>query len=222
MLIVAMPKTASTSLMKTLGRAWRIPAEQIVCPEQPVPEGYSTLARMHSDMRILPDGMIERAKDRSVIRKQHVLPVEENLSRLSEARIVLLVRLPEDIVLAYRRGVLRGTVSNAALREYPRDGTPREWLAQARRDGLLKQLHQFYNGWINSGLNCLTITFRHLTEAPRDAIQSIQRFWGFEQASVPSGLAKERYTRFGLTGALVRRLRTAPRSLLALARHRRL
>ncbi|MGD8860499.1 MAG: hypothetical protein PVI30_10855 [Myxococcales bacterium] len=55
MLIVAAPKTASTSLLKTLEKLHEIPGQQLALPDREWPAGYRVLPRYHGDPEEIVD-----------------------------------------------------------------------------------------------------------------------------------------------------------------------
>lgn len=108
MLIVAIPKSASTSLLATLSNVHGLPAEQLFQLKTSVPRELRLLHKYHSDMRELGDAEIQSLTRPNRIHKQHIPPTVNNLNRLSGVRKVLLLRTPKGVVEAYHRAETKG------------------------------------------------------------------------------------------------------------------
>lgn len=85
-------------------------------------------------------------KDR--LYKQHILPSLQNLALLKNTKKVVLLRNPYDIILAYRRGIIRSI--HGEKKGFDSNLSEVEWIETANRNGLLKVLSWFY------GLNVTT------------------------------------------------------------------
>lgn len=110
MLIVAIPKSASTYLMKTFGKVKKIPAKQEfgLTENYEIPESFTCLAKNHSDIVQINSKLVNRWDNVNCVYKQHTPPTENNLSHLKNVKKIVLLRTPEQVLLAYRRAVESG------------------------------------------------------------------------------------------------------------------
>jgi hypothetical protein len=205
MLIVAIPKSTSTSLMSTLGQVYQRPATQDYLNEQPVPEGYSVIVRYHSDMRLITDEQARRWSGADAFFKQHVVPVDENREKLRGTKIVLLLRDPEEIVLAYRRAELARL--HPERPEFAGCSTQQQWLNQAVRCGLLQDLQHWTQNWLDDPGQKLVIQQRELVANPDKVVAAIADFWGLPHPQKSVELAYERYSRVGSSGPVTSSLK---------------
>ena len=202
MLIVAMPKTASTSLMKTLGQLHDIPVQQRAFPARAVPDEYHVLPSFHSDMRQIDQEIARSFADEGRLFKQHILPTDGNRRLLRDVRKVLLLRDPFEVVLAYRRGVLAATVA-------PRDvfagcDSEAEWLRRSEESGLTADLQRFHAEWANDDGHTLIIEYTHLILDPTKQIRRVEAYFGWKTSRGPVKLRRDRYSRSPISNLLRR------------------
>lgn len=103
MLIIAIPKSASTSLMSTLGTIHGVPGRQVFFPDAPLAEGFDVLGRYHSGVREINTTLAARFAGESAVFKQHLPPTPNNVAQLRNRKKVILLREPDAIVAAFRR-----------------------------------------------------------------------------------------------------------------------
>ncbi len=206
-MIVAMPKSASTSLLRTLGDANRLRARQIFRDPPPLSGsrlgrllqrpfgadpprlrdrypalGFEMLARLHSDVCAPPAERFRRIfrhLDRDLY-KQHLPPTAPNIAALDSRPIVLLARAPAEIVAAYAR--IERQEQRAATLSWPRPELTR----------LEAELAAFRDGWRVRD-RVLEIAFANLIADPLEQINRIQRHLGFAPLARVT-LARERFT----------------------------
>lgn len=196
MLIIAAPKTANTSLMKTLGELHQRDSIQKFFPEYEIPEHFSLLATIHGDIRELDDEKTTIFKESTIIHKQHIPPTENNRLRLKGTKIVLLTRPPLDILMAYRRiYLLHGPEKQKALHNiFSESQTEEDWIKIAEDTGLFQQITDFIELWKKEE-NVLEITYESLINHPKDTINAIESFFELPVTKKNFTLAKERYSR---------------------------
>lgn len=172
MLIVAMPKTASTSLMETLGIRHAMPRQQLPLLSNPWPNSseWQALTHLHSDTREMTEADVERFTKKDTLYKQHILPTAGNLSQLRTHALVVLLRKPIDVVLSYRREALLTKQVPMMWRGVQSES---EWLARAEDAGVLSDLRAFDDGW-RGRVNALTIEFDRLLENPTLCVAAIE------------------------------------------------
>lgn len=199
MLIAAIPKSASTALMTTLGNLHGLPASQSFFDDEfarrPVPPDYARLPDYHFDVRQLDRGLAEAVTARGIIAKHHVPPSTTNLDRLRDHGIVVLLRDPVEVVLAYRRGI-RNRVHDPmdGFRDCRSEG---DWLRRARDNRLMDDLERFRDGWLSHGGRTLIVRYEELVGDPTGVVREIESFWGLPHTTERVRLAKERYSRRG-------------------------
>jgi len=195
MLIVAIPKSASTSLMKTLGCLHNVPSYQITCKEFPCPS-TKILHHYHSDIRELNCDFVAQFSNDQAIYKQHIAPTVNNLKLTRGFRKIILLRNPEQVVEAYYRAELRKI--HKARQEFVGCTTIREWKQAAQQNGLLNDLFWFKKKWIeesekNSNMNLL-IDYSDLVFSPKKTINMIEEYLELPISSNVN-LLREKYSR---------------------------
>lgn len=196
MLLIAIPKSASTSLMKTLGDLHTSKALQdFSFKDNPVPTSSNYLHNIHSDIRELNENDVRKITGKDKIYKQHIYPSVNNMKLLGKERKVILLRNPKEICLAYRRGALKNV--HALLPGFPAESNEDEWMKKAGETGLFKDLEFFYNSWSMNGVsdNTLMVDYDSLIKSPTDVIRNIESFWDMDLTEGKIVLARERYSR---------------------------
>jgi hypothetical protein len=196
MLIIAIPKSASTSLMVTLGRLHGIPSAQAFSQDTPPPPNLRVLHRYHSDIREISEEQVREFSSGGRIFKQHIPPTAGNLRLLSPVRKVILLRDPREVIGAYYRAEERRMHSPRL--EFQDSQTLQDWLEAAGENGLLGDLEWFREGWVkeareNPAVN-LIVEYSHLMETPTETVNAIESFFGLPE-STNLVLSKERYSR---------------------------
>lgn len=198
MLIVAIPKSASTSLSSTLHKYHKT----IKCTQSfkfktnPQPTGCKFLLhKKHSDCRELTRNEISLFSTPSYIHKQHIFPSRNNINLVRKFKKVILLRTPEDIVLAYRRALRKGLVKGHKY--FQKAQSEDEWVKIAKDCGLMDDLEMFYNKWKAESerdpKTHLLIYYQDLINDTKNTINKIENFFGL---SVTQNviLAKKRFT----------------------------
>jgi len=205
MLIIAIPKSASTSLMATLGELHGIPAQQIPLSGSPPPEGVQALWKYHGDIRELDASLAARFTVPESIFKQHIPPTPNNVKLLRGQPKVVLFRRPEEIILAYRRA--RRRFISRRVEGFSVFRSDAEWLGRARENGLYQDLQNFVERWSQEPEHeRLIIWYDELLRDPSAVINRIEHFWGWEITQGPVELARERYSRGGYYRLAVRNM----------------
>ena len=177
MLIVAAPKSMSTSIMEgiagILGLAY---AQQFGLRDRfGSPEEFALLP--HSDMAFLPPAKIQEWADAPCVYKQHLLPLPTHAEALKGRKIVVLTRSPEGILDAYGRSHHGKPVSDAANAEV-----------------VLEQITRYVEGL--SMFEGLRIAYEEAVADNAGAMNAILEYWGsLRRVSEHYRLPKTRYTR---------------------------
>ncbi len=199
MLIIAMPKTASTSLLDTLGRLHEIPAQQIYFPEREVNPRFNYVARLHSDMRKLNPKLAQKFTSQNAFYKQHLLPTRRNLSLLEDYKKVILTRKPKEIIAAYRRNFLMTYKKGLELfrSKFKNLRGTEEWVEKARDLGLIEQLEEMRDGWLENSTDHLHLTYYQVIQRPKQSVNLIERYFGIPLSDEVE-MSRKRYTRSGI------------------------
>lgn len=193
MLIIAIPKSASTSLLATIGKRQDKEKCQIIFPGLEIPSDYNILGNYHSDIRNYPLCLLKLFSTSSVIFKQHIPPTKEHMHCLASHKKVILLRTSLEIIDAYRRAELKKL--HSPRKEFKGALEQNAWRSRAEEIGLKKELDQFYNMWDSVEDNhTLIIQYTDLIQSPTDTFRSIEKFWNLPSSTDTVTLAKERYS----------------------------
>ena len=146
MLIISIPKSASTSLLTTLARLHKTDGIQLFFKNYIIPVDYQQLGKYHSDLREYGSTDAAIFFDTIKIYKQHIPPTDNNLGLLKNKKKVILLREPKDIVMAYYRADKK--LLHEKRKEFENAHTAEEWMQRAKEIGLLQELKKFYENWI--------------------------------------------------------------------------
>lgn len=199
MLIVALPKSASTALVATLSEQHRLPIEtgrirERLVAQRPLARGFAQIERFHRRELIeLDDEVVRAVAAPGLLAKFHFPPTRNNQARLAGVPKLVLLREPEEVVAAYRRG--------DETRAFPLKSpefcyclTERGWQARARETGLLDQLRAFADGWRAHRGDMLLIEYRDLARDALGAIARAEKYLGLPQSGADS-LREEKFSR---------------------------
>ncbi len=196
LILVAIPKSASTSLMKTLGDLHYLDAQQDMSwLDNPIPKNSNYLHNVHSDIREISIREKEMFMQKGKLYKQHIFPSENNVEKLSEMKKVILLREPKSICLAYRRGMKKNV--HTLLPGFDPEMSEEVWMKNAHEKGLMKDLEFFFNTWtqLENKDDVLIIRYEELIESTEKVVRKVEEFWGVPITEDEIVLAKERYSR---------------------------
>ena len=200
MLIIAIPKSCSTSLMTTLGDLHGLLAKQLSFSPDVSHKDYPILSKLHYDQSELTPVLVDQFMAPDHIYKQHVVPTAHNLSLLKDRKKVVLLRDPLEIVLSYRRWLMTG-LSSPKLKHHVNlmqlfgdDLSEDAWLRLAERNGLLEELRRFHNTWAEQKDEKLLLQYCDLVANPKSVVNQIEDYFSLSLSNRVQ-LAKQRYTR---------------------------
>jgi hypothetical protein len=199
MLIIASPKSASSSLAETLSKSTGLHVRNAVVRRDvlrhsPAACDFPVLGRLHQgDIQELSASQIEAISALPGIKKHHLPPTPNNLTQLSTTSKVILLRPAEEIIDAYWRGFQTGVwpIEHEAFRNA---GDIQSWRSIARQIGLTRELQQFNQGWLDYTGERLLISYQELLADSETVIRLILNYFGYHSPNVPE-LAKLKYTR---------------------------
>lgn len=195
MLIIAIPKSASTSLQMTLEKYQGIKGSQTFYKDFPNPENCSFLSRLHSDIRELTTTEADKFNAQDHIYKQHIFPSPNNIKLFHDVKKVILLRNPTDILSAYRRGALKGV--HNLIPGFETSWDEHKWIEKASEVGLLADLELFYSKWMELANqdNTLIIDYKDYVDQPKDSVNKIEAFYGLPITNETIDTVKARYSR---------------------------
>ncbi|WP_431156539.1 sulfotransferase domain-containing protein [Winogradskyella poriferorum] len=196
MLLIAIPKSASTSIMSTIGELHTIEAIQQTADYKhfPKPNELKYLHNLHSDIREFNKEICQKWVDDKVLYKQHIFPSRNNVELLRNTRKVVLLRDPHEVILAYQRGVESGI--HKMFKGFKYGLTSDNWLDKCKKNGLFDDLLLFYNGWkeVNDE-NTLIVEFEEFKKSPAKIIRSIEVFFDLELTKREFEVHRKRYSK---------------------------
>jgi hypothetical protein len=193
MLIISIPKSASTSILKTLTNLHHIEGMQLFFKDYKIPDQYAQLGKYHSDIREFGLDDINTFFQNNKIYKQHIPPTINNLELLRNKKKILLLRDPKEIVMAYYRAEKKKL--HERRKEFQNANNPIEWMQTAENIGLWDELSKFYKTWMEINDEKLIIQYEDLIKDPKQTINSIELYFGLVKTHQRIILAKERYSR---------------------------
>jgi hypothetical protein len=200
-LIVAIPKSASTALAATLSEAHALPIESQRIRDQelvgaPRAPGYWQVGQFHRRDFIEIDARIARilaAPER--LAKFHLPPTAQNQAVLRDVKKIVLLRDASEIVSAYRRGEESGAWKTKSY-EFAFCFTEAGWQRRARATGLVDELAAFADGWRAHDGDKLVVESDELLEDPAGVLARVESYFGLPSSGL-SELRRERFSRAG-------------------------
>lgn len=210
MLIIAQPKSASTSLMLTLGKLTGRRATQLA-RKGLRQRGIGRMRRGNNPYYRLPHhDMIEYseevlcglANDEKQIFKQHIAPTKNNVKIIIDNKLpcVILLREPKACAEAYSRHM---SLQNRGVKTM-RGGAENE-------SKTAESLWLYRRGWqkLNRLSHIEVVHFEHLVMNPTKVVNGILEFWGYKK--VPRvHLEKARFTGRGILKLMNRTIKPKP------------
>lgn len=203
MLIVAIPKSASSSLVASLQAVTEYTRSNAeirndFLTSAPPPAQYCQLKRFHSEVAELSYDAVAALVRPQQISKLHIVPTDNNLSRLREIPKIVLLRPAEEVVAAYWRGMETATWTTS-VKEIARCKSLEQWIQTAMDIGLTAELEAFNRRWKASPGNALVISYHQLTTDSDATIASVLEYLNLDVGKVPE-LARVNYSRDGGVG----------------------
>lgn len=198
MLIIAIPKSASTALLLTIGKAQKLPWKQI-CHRwknlHKTPQ-LEVLSRYHSDMLEYDPPHMKLFADPYKFYKQHIPPTSRNRALLRDVKKVILLREPKEIIEAYWRAEQAGI--HRPRPEFAHCETSNDWLNTAVGNGLWSDLQFFHDQWLREvRYNSCIISYKNVVNHTKQTINKMEEFWGLPITQEDIVLTKVMYSRDG-------------------------
>lgn len=184
MLLIGQPKSASTSLLKTLAKMFKVKYQNGLGKDigWEYCKGFKEIQKYH-------DTTIKRNESflrmwmvkRDIMLKEHILPTEEhkNIIKKVNAKILILLRNPEDSFDNYLRMINK--YNKKEYNEKTIDEIVPFRFDKINLGGFLNDLKDFNEGWLNFDYDKkLIITYEDLILQYKDTINKIFKFWNFK------------------------------------------
>lgn len=180
MLLIAMPKSASTSLATTIVKMCGLRLQLGIGRKKKDVDckGFKSIQKLHSNMIERSELFLKQEmKGRKTLFKEHILPSASHLKRLSKYRegIIVLLRNPEKAYEAYER------------------------VGAKVNEGIKKDLVNFHNKymwWASNKPNVLVIYFEDLILNYHSVMKRIIKHYGLKAKKIIP-LMKKKYTGIG-------------------------
>ena len=143
MLVVSIPKSASTFLLKTLSTLHHKKGYQNNYNNNVFPDSYQLLGKYHIDLMEYDLSDMAIFHDTTKIYKLHIPPIDNSLELLRDKMKVILLEEPQEIVMAYY--LANKWLLNERREEFKNAHTSEEWVWNAKEIGLLQELKNFFD-----------------------------------------------------------------------------
>jgi hypothetical protein len=195
MLIIAIPKSASTSLMDTLGKLHKKPAYQKskLVERHPVSTEFKFIHKYHRDMKEIDENLVKKWESDKDFYKQHILPTINNMELLKNTKKIILLRSADNVIYGYKRE--RDKFSDKyRRREFKFCKSDEQWLKKAKEIGLYDDLIKFNELWEKNDSDKLIVYYDDLIKEPKKEINRIEEYLGLPVSNNVK-LSRMRYTR---------------------------
>lgn len=192
MLIIAIPKSAGTSLTETLCRNHNKKHKGGLTHYKEKEEGNIVELR-HGSMKDVEKEDVEKFKDNDIIYHEHIFPTKNNIKNLENQKKVILLREPEEILHSWWRAEQSGTHQKHPMLKDCK--TKEDYIRKAEKLGALKILQDFKNGWEKAkNKKDLIIYYEDIKNSPKEVINKIEKHFGLHESKNPE-LLKMRYNK---------------------------
>lgn len=130
-----------------------------------------------------------------ILFKVHVLPTQNNLRLLKGRKKVVLLRSPEDIIGAYKRGNDTG-VYRQKSKAFDGCQSEQDWQVRAKEVGIFGDLQRFCDTWLQVDDEKLIIRFEDMVSDPGREIERLEDYFDLPRSGAKE-LLKRKYTRLG-------------------------
>lgn len=195
MLIISMPKAASTSLKTTLCLAHGFEAVPEGLWDLPISSEFHCFSRLWpAHMRELDQKTVQMLISPRRLARFHILPTRNNQELLNRHKKVIVLRSPVDVICSLRRSVKKGLHKSTPIDFEYCKGSEEAWIKRARDIGLLDDMNNFIDEWCKHGGDKLIIQYKELSSDPHATIERVERYFGLELSGTRS-LRKDNFAR---------------------------
>ena len=184
MLLIAQPKSASTSLLKTLAMILKIKYKNGISKGKNdfLCNGFEELQKYHTTTHKRSFGFLKALiESRIIIYKDHILPTKEHIEYIKKINfpVVILLRTPEETMDNYKR-LLQDYKKNK-LNENDIKELKLIILDKIDFNKLKNDIENFKKGWEKANIkNALYINFIELVMCPFHTCKKIVEHYGYK------------------------------------------
>lgn len=190
MLLISIPKSASTSLMWTIARILKIKYQNGISRKRYDKslfcEGFEEMQEYHgTTIKRSYDFLDKWIKRKDVIYKEHLLPTKEHIEYLRKINkpIVILLRNSIDVIDNYKRS--KEKYLSGKMDDREQKGLIINKLIKLNFNKLKKEYDDFNKKWLNACLNnVLYITFDLLILDYDNTMRIILKHYGYPKAKI--------------------------------------
>jgi len=192
MLIIAIPKSAGTSLSMTLAKLHNLEFDEGLTHYNQIKNG-NIIELRHGSMGNVKKGDIKKFKNEKIIYHEHLFPTKDNIKNLKNQKKVILLREPEEILHSWWRAEQSGIHSKHPMLKNCK--TEKGYVEKAKKLGALKIFKDFKQGWEKAKTkDDLIIYYKDLMKNPQQIINDVEKHFDLLQ-SENIKLLKIRYNR---------------------------
>lgn len=224
MLIIAIPKSSSSSLLKTLSNLHEINDNTKIFRAtnfarlKKVPK-YQALRVIHSEMLEINKEIVHLLDThKNALYKHHFPPTDNNQHLLTQTKKVILLRKPEEIIDSYRRGDQSGVFPIKDIR-FLFCFSRKSWLRKAQKVGLYENLQNFYDGWESHQGDKLVIYYDEVVNDTLGVVKKIEKYFNLP-VNAKVVLEQERYSRSSTNIKWIQMLLSRMRLLLGVVKRK--
>jgi len=112
---------------------------------------------------------------------------------LRDAKKVIIVRDPKEVVKSYMRSVKHGVHKPIEIANWY---DPEQiWIDKAKETGLMRDLEVFVDKWKAKTRQGIIIDKKHITENTKNCINYIEEYWSLDKTKRPINLDERRLSR---------------------------
>jgi hypothetical protein len=175
-LLIAIPKSASTSLMYTIANNFNLNCGQYFPNKNEITDYDTVLSKYHSDIGDFTPELVAKITKDNYVSKQHIFPSYTNIELFKNKKKIVLLRDPYDICLAYQRGVESGY--HRVRFNFKIGMSSNDWMIECEKSGLIEDLKKFSEKWMNKiDNNTLLINFENFKNFPEKTLKEIASFY---------------------------------------------
>jgi hypothetical protein len=218
MLLIGVPKSASTSLMQSIAKILNIKYQNGISRKKYDKtlfcEGFEEMQEFYGTTIKRDYKFLEKWINRQdVIYKEHLLPTKEHIEYIKQINkpVVILTRDSSDCIDNHIRTI--ELYKNGKLSKREQKGLVINKMIKLDLNKLKIDFDNFNNGWLNANLkNALYITFNELVLHPKRTIKRVLNHYGYKTLGLKLELVKAKGNRGDYntyTGVGLERLKNA-------------
>ncbi len=172
--------------------------------DREVSDDYKYIYNWFKDTVELNANDVKKVTTKSSLFKNHILPTYNNLKLLEGVKKVVLLRNPDDVILALKRAYDRNLPAGSFFSldtNFHKNMSEYAWVKKAEDVGLVDDIWRFYSGWSDYGGERLLITYNDILEDHTKVVNRIFKYYEIDLEFKNIPLPKLLYTRGFSTGA---------------------